>query len=532
MGSQLNITAACLKSDPDNYEYPLIHAGAAPTYDIPAVDRPPKRLRLGQDTLATSEGDDTAVVHWPDESPLQPSSSSTRLSAAVHGPSQDPTASSHKMPVTQAQPKRRRKKKDNPPPSSDPFILEHRPFPKHQPWLKVKPRQRKAAVEVNDSVPVPVPASEAPDEGEALVLNKHADRIAALIAKKRRDNDSTKFRQRMALQQRLHRGEKDDSDQAIAASHDELQRKMKLSAQGVYEERPPEIPEPDLRTSDRSSLESAEELVAGDFMAYRNASQHTTPSTDPNSIQEFDQTFDPSSLEVSDRSDVDDGLEETDIVGVRYDSPPPPAPPILGAYVHYPQTAYYQQTILTNRVMAVSGPAPRAQVVENIYAPHAYPSHYPEASPVWGPSQPWATQQMYHALPSTQTPELERAELARRQRDLHEVSSIHHDPSLSYIHPTTQETYDFYATAPPHSVSNTTNPSSTSSTPAAGPVRIPHQNTIPSSSTPAAAVETDSITLRSNMNMFTRQARENGVIGGNNNVVLPTTTRRNMFDRG
>lgn len=527
MGSQLDMQSASLKSDPDNYQYPLIHAGA-----FPVESRPSKRARLGTQSLATDSAGNTSSPSWQESANFATSSQGP---PGDHGSSREPMQHSNmaSVPPPPAQPKRRRRKKGLLPQSSDPFIMENMTFPKHQPWLKVKPRQRRAAVQVNDSVPILPPASEAPDEGEALVLNKHADRIAALIAQKRRDNDSTQFRQRMALQQRLHRGEKDESDQAIAASHDELQRKMKLSAQGIFEERPPDGNESDFGISDRSSVESAEDVALEEFMAYRNARQDTTPSTDPNPSQDYDHPFDPHSLDASDRSDLDDGLEETEVVGVRYDSPPPP---ILGAYVHYNQGAYHQQTILTNRLLAVSGTAPRAHAVqvENIYSPHPhphshpqpYPNQYADNSPVWGnaPAQPWATHQMYHALPSTQTPELERAELTRQQMDLQDT--LHHDSGLSYMHPQTHDNYDYYVSA---NHSSTTNTSSSSSTPAAGPSRMNYQVTLPSSSTPAA--EAESIMLRSNVNMFTRQARENGVIGGNNNVVLPTTTRRNMFDR-
>lgn len=519
MGSRLNMQAAYLKSDPDSYQYPLIHAGAAPTYDYAPESGPNKRVRLTTQTFASENVDETASERWHETTYPQTSASFTQHPQGDHGPLQETTAP-RSAPVPTAPTKRRRRKKGDQPQSSDPFIHEHMPFPKHQPWLKVRPRQRKAAVEVNDTVPILPPASEAPDKGEALVLNKHADRIAALIAQKRRDNDSTQFRQRMALQQRLHRGEKDESDEAIAASHDELQRKMKLSAQGIFEERPPDGNELELRTSDRSSDESAEDVASEEYLAYRNARQDTTPSTDPNSSQEFDNTYDPQSLGASDQSDVDDGLEESDVVGVRYDSPPP----ILGAYVHYPQTAYYQQTILTNRLLAISGTAPGAQAVENMYSPQSYPNQYSDNSPVWGTAQPWTTHQMYHALPSTQTPELERAELARQRRDLHDVT--HRDAGLSYMHAHAQDNYDYYASAN-HSVSTTD--SSSSSTPAAAVTRMNHQVTLPSSSTPAA--ESENLMLRSNVNIFTRQARENGVIGGNNNVVLPTTTRRNMFDR-
>lgn len=521
MGSQLNIQDTCLKPDPDNYQFPLIHAGAAPTYDFPANDRPNKRARRGTQTFASPNDDTASNAQWHGVAVAQASGSHDQDLSAHDGSFEGPMPPSNTTSVATEKPKRRRRRKGDQPPSADPFILEHMPFPKHQKWLKVKPRQRKAAVEVSDTVPVLPPASEAPDEGEALVLNKHADRIAALIAQKRRDNDSTQFRQRMALQQRLHRGEKDESDQAIAASHDELQRRMKLSAQGIFEERPPDGNELDIRTSDRSSGESADEAISEDYLAYRNARQDTTPSTDPNSSQEYDPSFDPQSFNNSDHSDIDGGLEESEIVGVRYDSPPP----ILGAYVHYNQSAYYQQTILTNRLLAVSGSSSGAQAVENMYSPHPYPNQYSDNSPVWGTAQPWATHQMYHALPSTQTPELERAELTQQRRDLHDVTR--RESGLSYMQPQTQDNYDYYVSAN-HSVS-TTNTSSSSSTPAIGMARMNHQVTLPSSSTPAT--EPESLMLRSNVNIFTRQARENGVIGGNNNVVLPTTTRRNMFDR-
>lgn len=525
MGSQLNMQAACLKSDPDNYEYPLIHAGAAPTYTFPTDARPVKRVRLAKRTLPSVN------TKLPTDSPqqeiasAQPSGSFPRCPRGEYGSSQETPPPSRSASVPPEQPKRGRKKRGNQPKQSDPFIMEHMPFPEHQPWLKVKPRQRKAAVAVDDALPTLPPASEAPDEGEDLVLAKHADRIAALIAQKRRENDSKQFRQRMALQQRLHRGEQDESDKAIAASHDELKRKMKLSAQGIFEERPPDGTELEFRTSDRSSVESVEDAAPEGFVAYRNACQDNTSSTDIQPSPGIDQSFDPHSLNASEHSDVDDELEEAEVVGRQYDSPPP----ILGPYVHYNQAAYYQQTILTNRLLAVSGTAPAAQAVESIYAPHhhPYPNQYPDNPPGWSSAQPWTTHQMYHALPSTQTPELERAEMARARQRTDAYDVLPRDNGVPLMRSQTHDNYDYYASAT-HSVS-TTNTSSSSSTPAVGVARMNHQVTLPSSSTPAA--ETETPVLRSNVNIFTRQARENGVIGGNNNVVVPTTTRRNMFDR-
>lgn len=521
MGSQLNMQATNLKPDLDSFEYPLIHAGAFPIQTSPAADRPHKRIRLATRPLSSVNTNISPDQRWQETASPPNSATFIKSPLADHGSSSQGPALSHSTSVPTEQPKRGRRRKHNPQVTqSDPFILEHMPFPEHQPWLEVKPRQRKAAVPVGETTSIFPPESEAPDEGEALVLDKHADRIAALIAQKRRDNDSKQFRQRMALQQRLHRGEQDEQDKVIAASHDELKRKMELSAQGIFEQNPPDGTEMGFRASSMSSAGSADDIEQRGFASDNSSRQDTAFSGDMHHSPELNHAFGPLSIDASDSSDVDEGYAEQDFNNT-YDS----QPPILGGYVHYSQREYYQHTVLTNRLLSINSTAHAAHNVENTYSPPSYATQYADTSQNWNPAQPWTTQ-MYHALPSTQTPELERAEVPQARQRMASYDAYSRDASLHAVRQP-HDNYDYYASVS-HSVS-TTNTSSSSSTPAIGVARMNHQVTLPSSSTPAA--DSEGSNLRSNVNMFTRQARENGVIGGNNNVIIPPAPRRNMFDR-
>lgn len=515
--------ATNLKSDLDSYEYPLIHAGATPIYTNSTDARPPKRIRLATRLPSNVNTDLSPKSRWQDVAPARISTSSDHSAHATNPSSVQTLSPSCSASLLPEHPKRGRKKKKKDKhiqlTQSDPFILEHMPFPKHQPWLEVKPRQRKAAVAVGEITPVLPPESEAPDEGEALVLDKHADRIAALIAQKRRDNDSKQFRQRMALQQRLHRGEKDEQDKVIAASHDELKRKMELSAQGIFEENPPEGSGMEFRVTDRSSVESVEDVEQGGFSSDSSSHHDKIFSGDVYHSPELNHSFDPRSLDASEDSDIDESFEEPESI-----NPYNTQPPILGAYVHYSQREYYQHTVLTNRLMAISSGGPGAQNTEHAYSPPSYASQYTDNTRQWNSAQPW-TAQMFHALPSTQTPELERADVAQARQRIASYDAYSRGAGLHNTQ--SHDNYDYYASIS-HSVS-TTNTSSSSSTPAVGIARMSHQPTLPSSSTPGA--EPEGPNLRSNVNIFTRQARENGVIGGNNNVIIPPAPRRNMFDR-
>lgn len=517
MGSQLHLEAAHTHPGFDNYPYPLIHAAAAPTYTYALDARPPKRIRLETQQL-------TSIYPAQCPGPSWSAGTSALSPSHYHVFPQHIPPRSASVPPEQA--KRGRKKKSSVPHHSDPFILEHMPFPEHQPWLKVKPRQRKAAVQVVEEDLVAPPESEAPNEGEALVLDKHADRIAALIAQKRRENDSKQFRQRMALQQRLHRGEKDELDRIIAASHDELKRKMELSAQGIFEESPPNGTELEFRTAKKQPALSPDEsddpeetVSSSSTHADRRLSHHR------HSLQEHDHPSETRSIYMSENSELDEDLDELEPfhrAGAQFNSPEP----ILNPYAHTNQSTYYQRTISATQTLGVSNPAPRA--AGNIYAP-TMASQYSDSPRPWSSSQPW-TRQMFHALPPTQTPEPERGEMEWARTRVGSHDSVLHDNAMRNIYLHARDNADFFGSV---ATTTTTTNSSSSSTPATGIAHMNHPNTIASPFTPSIEPEDplSSSVLRSNMNMFTRQARENGVIGGNNNINISQAPRRNMFDK-
>ena len=133
-----------------------------------------------------------------------------------------------------------RKKYKNEPPSgntseahSAQFIQAAFQFPEHQTWLKSRPRQRRGVTNIPENAATTI--NPTPVRGEILFLDRDSDQIAALISQKLQTNDSKLFRERMALQQRLYRGEEDEKSKIMTANHVKLRRRMELSSQGVFE---------------------------------------------------------------------------------------------------------------------------------------------------------------------------------------------------------------------------------------------------------------------------------------------------------
>lgn len=236
MSTQLRFTHEIGQTIFDGFHYPLINADAIP-YAYDPSSHPKKRVRLA-----------TTGLHVDTGRGSQLQCDSVRSAASLNGafpvqPVENRGLRQELEPRSASVPPRNkptRRKETEPVTQGSTFIQESFEFPEKQTWLKPRPRQRRGVVNSPDDTTLfPLPQSKAPEKGEALSLDKHADRIAALIAQKRRENDSKLFRERMSTQQRLHRGI-DDQDRLIAASHDELRRKMELSAKGIFEEKPPD----------------------------------------------------------------------------------------------------------------------------------------------------------------------------------------------------------------------------------------------------------------------------------------------------
>ncbi|KAK5943779.1 hypothetical protein PMZ80_004788 [Knufia obscura] len=420
------------------------------------------------------------------------------------------------------QTKRGRKKKSEQKPQQGSWIQESFAFPAQQTWLKVKPRHRKAAVEVEAVREVAAPSSAAPDEGEALCLDKHADRIAALIAQKRQENESKLFRERMSLQQRLHRGEADDKDKLIAASHDELKRKMELSAKGIFEEQPPNGKEP-ASIPDKPQPPSPHIPSQGSSVSFNpNRAPPVAANTPaPAVLQPRDLEREVSSDDETDELDVDGGIcggeqDESDTEDladtIRLSRPAGlQQAPAMNAPPTYPppgQPAYYQtQTAFTAQTFAFSNAPSQPQATQFFLTQPRFTNqrqhnpHLWQSQPEQGaPSQQW-TSQMFKALPSTSTPVLETTEIANDTQH-----ADFDEQNLTFDLFGSSVTSDMYGSFPSYALP----PIDTSS-----------------------IEEPPPPILRSNMNMFTRQTRENGVIGGNNNYLEPGGEggrRRNMFD--
>jgi len=471
-------------------------------------------------------------------------------------PSQDPQQRSSSAPTPQGQKKVKRKDKQIVQ-EGNRFVMEVIPFPDKQPWLQVKSRRRKAGVETMIE-PVVVSAAELPEEGEVLSLDRDADRIAALMAQKRKENELRQFRRRMATQQRVHRGEPDQDEKVIAASSDELKRKLELSAKGVFEDKAPDGKEPAPKS------EPAPEFVAQGSQASASPVlhmaiqlDHIEPGTAANSepaqsrrtslVEELVVREASRSDKVhEDASGVEEEVNPIEPVQVQAAPDAVMADTIAPqAFLHYNHTAYYQSMVTTQLAMASSeaiyaGPVQATQhtqsnmtSLQSVMHPHQqYASGWLATQPPV--QQPW-TQQMFQALPSTRTPVLEHSHL--EDEGEYESPTTDEDSGLPYNTSTPERRLipqnpmpNLFGPSPQHGSRHG------SSSPDDGPHSHSNLSGLTNvfnnmeSNLHPARFEPQPPVLHSNMNMFTRLARENGVIGGNNNLAATAAARRNMFD--
>ena len=503
----------------DNYSQPLSNTPALPAAYVTA-NRPHKRIRLGASLPTQVDTNSNNQRGWER---LGSAHSANGIFSEQQVNVQSEEEESQRPQSVPPHIQRGRKKKSTQSRQEEPWIQESFAFPAQQTWLKVKPRHRKVAVEVATAEQVAVPASVAPDVGEALSLDKHADRIAALIAQKRRENDSKLFRERMSLQQRLHRGEADYRDKLIAASHDELKRKMELSAKGIFEEQPPSGREPAL-TPDTQHVAISYSPSQLSNAAEGEACPATVPPTYlPPTLLETGAAENEASLQgMGNVSEVNEELsnseeDESDIEDQTSPNEPPEPPYIHQAatvitpsgYTSYGQATYHQtRTAIATQTFALSNAPSQHQATQFFLTQPRFTNQRYHNPDLYQPqleqdvlSQLW-TSQMFKALPSTSTPVLDNREIATNTQ----LISVDEDNSIAF-----------------------------------NPFRPPQTSDFPRSRRGSgllsddvrAAGQPQPVVLRSNVNMFTRQARENGVIGGNNNYLemgAETGRRKNMFD--
>ncbi|KAL8875129.1 MAG: hypothetical protein Q9198_006470 [Flavoplaca austrocitrina] len=323
----------------------------------------------------------------------------------------------------------------------------------------------------------------------------------------------------MALQQRLHRGEVDHNDKLLAASHDELKRKMELSAKGIFEEQAPNGKEPALKVEGRQPAPSHTPSRPSSVASVAS-SVPTSPT--PALLESAEDGRTEASEAGTDDSDVDaelprHRLDETD--GRELLKPPEPfmpqashhpAPLIMPSiYTPFEQAAYSQtQTTVTTQTFAFSNAPSEPHTTQFFLTQPRFTNqryhnqHIWQSQPEHGPVlQPW-TSQMFQALPSNPTPAPSAREVLTTTN--HPIVEEQHDDVFDPFGPSSNT--DAYG-CPRSSLLLSDDASS------------PEQ--------PQLAV------LRAKVNIFTRQARENGVIGGNNNYLDPGGEggrRRNMFD--
>lgn len=139
------------------------------------------------------------------------------------------------------------------------WILESADFPPGQVWLEPRPKKRPQPVTIPPQIAVGEVAlrgDEMTTVNEPLSYDRDQVEIAAIILQKRRENELTQWRQRMLRQQQKHRGEPDREGSALEAKHDELSRRMELSAQGDLEDA--------ARRGDNRSVDTSFPSVFGD----------------------------------------------------------------------------------------------------------------------------------------------------------------------------------------------------------------------------------------------------------------------------
>ena len=522
MSTQLGYASHITNGNDNDLYYPLINKAAIPyAYEVDL--RPQKRVRLTTDGLSAIKTTNRLSL------PQEDNRSAQSLNGAFHANVTEATtiAQGTEQRSASVPPRGRRVTKRLPRSKDVLFVQESFSFPEQQTWLKPKPRQRRAAVEaVKD---IPRPSSQAPDQGEALSLDKHADRIAALIAQKRRDNESKMFRERMSVQQRLHRGEQDSNDRMIAASHDELKRKMELSARGIFEECPPDGKEPEFASSEAVTIVAPTTQASESQPA---TPQNIVPDTALAAVPANDERD--SSGSVAPNTDEDESdVDEEFVLAPSFDEPiSQPRGVSIPAHTSDIQQStaaagfWETHTSVTAQTYSVSTASAYPQATQLYlsqprFSNHRYNNpHIMQQDQYVVPQQQWAAQ-MWQALPSTATPVVQARTV---------VQSMHTpQPERPVLqHPQPQPLTTQFAAANRSDIFHT--PSTTPDQAGLGIVFNPYAN----SNEPAPATEEaqqQPPTLQSGLNMFTRQARENGVIGGNNNYVEPAggEGRRNMF---
>lgn len=392
------------------------------------------------------------------------------------------------------------------------FIQEPFSFPERQIWLKTKPRQRRgaAAAAVQDVV---LPSQEAPGEGETLSLAKHADHIAALIARKRLENESRSFRERMVLQQRLYRGEEDVHDKLIAAGHNELKRKMELSARGIYEERPP----------GESRNEESERDVSEQPMSPNSANSESPIQLESRRSQ--DQADNARSSGVSGSASTPDTRRTSEQSSPEIDEADSA---VLGAEsnslmtpltVHHHMQHTTTQSITLTTTSAYPHP-PSLYLAQPRFSNQRTYNTQLQTTEQFPAMQDW-TAHMWRALPSTATPILARstvilpsAHTPQQSVSIDRPSRVHNSEESVNVH---QQRDNLGLPAAPTSVpdSSTFHIANDNSSMLARSVEVAQND-------PSAA------TNRLNRNMFTGKAREDMLIANSNHYAEPER-RRNMF---
>lgn len=139
--------------------------------------------------------------------------------------------------------RRKTKVKDIKEPQAAQWVIESAEFPPGQVWLEPKPKRKPQPVVISPQQTatdeVVLRSEELTTMGEPLSYDKNQAEIAAIILQKRRENEVTRWRQRMLRQQQRHRREPDVASRVLEARHDELSRRIELSAQGGFEDSVP-----------------------------------------------------------------------------------------------------------------------------------------------------------------------------------------------------------------------------------------------------------------------------------------------------
>ena len=306
--------------------------------------------------------------------------------------------------------------------------------------------------------------SDIPQHGKPLSPEKHADHVAALTNQKRKENDATDYRKRMSVQQRLHRGDENEAGKVVAMKHDDLEKRMQLSAQRIHEDS--SQPESTYVLDIAEDLDEFEKL----FDLSDQPTISTLHSVEPN--QQFGQDlYDSTDPLQEDETNTANETTQEQIIShsgslkqatASYFQLDPEAPLLALPYTaSQPYVPYFlTQPRFTN---------------QRIHAPFSWPY----------PSQPWP-QAMPHVSSATST--------------------------LQALYSTSPGNLFTNGYSPKQDVLTTTRSDCLANPPTA---------------------QQASPRPISNINIFTRQARENGVIGGNNNYLAPNENenqRKNMFN--